>query len=33
VVAAQATFFAEGGTRVGDVVTSDTTDGRRVTWA
>ena len=32
VAVAQATFLTEGGSRVGDVVTSQTTDGRRVTW-
>jgi catechol 2,3-dioxygenase-like lactoylglutathione lyase family enzyme len=32
VAAARATFLAEGGGRVGDVVTTQTSDGRRVTW-
>ena len=33
VAAARATFLTEGGAGVGDVVTSNTADGRRVTWA
>jgi glyoxylase I family protein len=32
VARARASFLAEGGETVGDVVTSQTADGRRVTW-
>jgi catechol 2,3-dioxygenase-like lactoylglutathione lyase family enzyme len=32
VAAARATFLAEGGNTVGEVVTSETADGRHVTW-
>jgi catechol 2,3-dioxygenase-like lactoylglutathione lyase family enzyme len=33
VAGARATFLAEGGRRVGDIVTAQTADGRQVTWA
>ena len=32
VAGARATFLAEGGRTVGEIVTSETADGRRVTW-
>lgn len=32
VIAARTTFLAGGGTTVGEVVTSETADGRHVTW-